>query len=42
MKMVHLFFLLLAIAGALFIWHNYSSHGGVSGVKSGLGFGGSA
>lgn len=29
--------LILLIAGALFFWHNYRNHGGIAGVKSGLG-----
>lgn len=40
MRAKHWAFLILAIAGALFIFHNYTSHGGVAGVKSGLGLGG--
>lgn len=42
MKIWHWLLLILAAVGAVYIWHNYRSHGGVSGVKQGLGFGGSA
>lgn len=35
--MRHLVFLLVFAVGALYIWHNYSQHGGVSGLKSGVG-----
>ena len=39
MKLKHLFALALVVIGALFLWHLYASHGGVSGFKSGLGIG---
>lgn len=42
MKLKHWVFLGLVAIGALYLWHNYSSHGGVAGVKQGLGFGGGA
>lgn len=37
MKLKHLVFLALLLVGGLYLWHNYSSHGGVAGLKSGLG-----
>lgn len=40
MKLKHWVFLGLVAIGALYLLHNYQAHGGVSGVKSGLGFGG--
>jgi hypothetical protein len=40
MKVKHWIILLLVAIGVLFLWHNYQGHGGVSGVKSGLGIGG--
>lgn len=40
MRKMHIFFLLLVIVGALFLFHNYRSHGGWSGVKQGTGLGG--
>jgi hypothetical protein len=39
MKMKHWVFLLFAILGALFVFHVYSQHGGIAGVKSGVGLG---
>jgi hypothetical protein len=42
MKLKHWVFIGLALIGVLYIAHNYMSHGGVNGVKSGLGFGGGA
>ena len=42
MKLKHWVFLALVIVGGLYLLHNYQMHGGVSGVKSGLGFGGGA
>lgn len=39
MKLRHLVFLTLVIVGGLYLWHNYSQHGGTSGLKSGLGIG---
>ena len=40
MKVKHWIVLGVLLIGALFILHNFQSHGGVSGVKHGLGFGG--
>lgn len=40
MKAKHFMFLALAAVGALFLFHMYRSHGGVAGVKQGLGFSG--
>lgn len=40
MKLKHLVFLALVIIAVLFILHNYQSHGGVSGIKQGIGLGG--
>jgi hypothetical protein len=40
MKLKHWVFLGLALMGALYLGHNYLSHGGVSGVKQGIGLGG--
>ena len=37
MKLRHLVFLLVFAVGALYIWHNYSQHGGIMGLKSGVG-----
>lgn len=37
MKLKSLVFLLVFAVGALYIWHNYSQHGGVAGLKSGVG-----
>jgi len=42
MRAKHWFFLILVLIGGLFLLHNYSSHGGVAGVKQGLGLGGLA
>ena len=39
MKLIHWVFILLALMGLLFIVHNYMSHGGVAGVKQGIGLG---
>jgi hypothetical protein len=39
-KLKHVVFFSLFLVGALFVWHNYSQHGGVAGVKSGIGLGG--
>lgn len=36
-KLKHWLFVAFVIIGVLFLWHNYSQHGGVAGVKSGLG-----
>lgn len=37
MKVKHWIFLLLVLVGGLFVFHIITSHGGVSGFKSGLG-----
>lgn len=37
MKLKHWVFLAIFAIGALYLWHNYSSHGGTAGLKSGLG-----
>lgn len=37
MKLKSLVFLAIFAIGALYIWHNYSQHGGISGLKSGVG-----
>lgn len=37
MKVRHWIFVGLALVGVVFLVHNYMSHGGVSGVKQGLG-----
>lgn len=39
MKLRHWVFLGLLAIAVLFLWHNYQMHGGVGGVKSGLGLG---
>lgn len=39
MKLKHWVFLALIIVGGLYLFHNYTQHGGVAGVKSGLGIG---
>lgn len=39
MKLKHYVFLAIFAIGALYIWHNYSQHGGTSGIRSGLGLG---
>lgn len=39
MKLRHWVFLALVAIAVLFLWHNYQMHGGVGGVKSGLGLG---
>ena len=36
-KIRHLLFLAIFAIGALYIWHNYSQHGGIHGLKSGVG-----
>lgn len=41
MKVKHWVILSVLLVGALFLLHNFQSHGGVGGVKQGLGFGGS-
>ena len=40
-KLKHWVIVGLALVGALYVFHNYTAHGGVNGVKSGFGFGGS-
>lgn len=40
MKVKHWIFLLLIVVGGLYLIHNYASHGGTKGLKSGLGLGG--
>lgn len=40
MKVKHWIIVILILIGALFLWHNYQSHGGVGGVKTGLGISG--
>lgn len=42
MKLKHWVFLAVFAVGALYIWHNYTAHGGVGGIKSGIGLGGKA
>lgn len=37
MRLKHVLILALLAVGALYVWHIYSQHGGVSGFKSGLG-----
>lgn len=37
MKLKTLTILVLVAVGVLYLWHNYSQHGGVAGLKSGLG-----
>ena len=37
MKLKHWVFLALVAVAVLFLLHNYQSHGGVSGVKQGIG-----
>jgi hypothetical protein len=37
MRFRHLVIIALIIIALLYIWHIYSSHGGVSGFKNGLG-----
>lgn len=40
MKAKHWFFVILILVGGLFLFHNYTSHGGTAGVRQGLGLGG--
>lgn len=40
MKLKHWVFIGLVAVGALYLAHNYMSHGGVQGVKQGIGLGG--
>lgn len=35
--MKNIVFLLIFAVGALYLWHNYAQHGGVAGIKSGVG-----
>lgn len=37
MKLRHWVFFAIFAVGALYIWHNYSQHGGVTGLKQGVG-----
>lgn len=37
MKLRSLVFLAIFAVGALYLWHNYAQHGGVAGLKSGVG-----
>lgn len=37
MKLKSLVFLAIFAIGALYIWHNYSQHGGMGGLKQGIG-----
>lgn len=37
MKLKSLVFLSIFAIGALYLWHNYAQHGGVAGLKSGVG-----
>lgn len=39
MKLKHLVFVAIFAVGVLYLLHNYMQHGGVAGVKSGLGMG---
>jgi hypothetical protein len=39
MKLRHWLITGFVLIGALYLFHNYQQHGGVSGVKSGLGLG---
>ncbi len=39
MKLKHWVFVAIALVGAAFLAHNYMSHGGVSGIKQGIGLG---
>jgi hypothetical protein len=36
-KLRHIVFMSIFLIGALYVWHNYSAHGGVAGIKSGIG-----
>jgi len=36
-KARQLLFLLVFAIGALYIWHNYSQHGGIGGLRQGIG-----
>lgn len=37
MKLRHMLFLLVFAIGALYVWHNYSQHGGIGGLRQGIG-----
>lgn len=37
MKLRSLVFLSIFLIGALYIWHTYSQHGGIAGLKQGVG-----
>lgn len=37
MRLKHYLILALIIVGGLYVWHMYSTHGGVGGFKQGLG-----
>lgn len=37
MKLKHWVFFGIFLIGALYVWHTYSQHGGVSGIKQGIG-----
>ena len=37
MKLRHMLFLLIFAIGALYIWHNYTQHGGIGGLRQGIG-----
>lgn len=39
MKLRHWVFVAIFAVGALYLFHNYSQHGGMAGVRSGLGLG---
>lgn len=40
MKWQHWLVVILVIIGGLYLLHNYQMHGGVNGIKGGLGFSG--
>jgi hypothetical protein len=40
MKLKHWVFIALVVVGGLYLVHNYMSHGGIAGVKQGIGLGG--
>lgn len=40
MKLKHWVVVGIFLVGALYLVHNYTSHGGVAGVKQGIGLGG--
>jgi len=39
-KVKHWLALILILVAVLFLYHNYSAHGGVAGIKQGIGLGG--